>query len=243
MTSSLAVNKRRAPLPDDFKTRVIWWATVLLSTLIGFIVIGWVIPVMISFGAGLPSPRKLHNNAFLLGEMSVHALAGALALLIGPWQLLPSFRAARPQLHRYLGRVYVAVALASGVSSLFLLPKLHEFGTAHVLIFMGGMWIITTILGVVSIRQHDIEAHRRWMLRSYSLAWGAVSIRLFTVLLNLFDVPLAYKYPATLWLALLTNVFLAEIVVRRTRMWAGPAAPARRDAATASNRRALATAS
>lgn len=200
-------------------TWIAWWAILFWSALISIVVLVWVVPIIPTLGTELPSPRNLNTNVLRRSEMVLHAVAGMIALLIGPWQLLAPLRAARPGFHRWLGRVYVIVAIASGASSLALYPKLASFGAGYLFMFMGALWIATTVLGVITILVGDVAAHRRWMLRSYALAWGAISIRLFDQLLKFFEVPFAYKYPAIVWLALLTNVVLAEIVLRRSKMW------------------------
>lgn len=209
----------RPPERLGLGTWIAWSAILFWAVLVSIIVLVWVTPILLTLGTDLPSPRNLHTNALRRAEMALHALAGVIALMIGPWQLLASIRAARPALHRWLGRVYVVVAIASGTSSLVLQPKIAGFGGGYVLMVMGALWVVTTVLGLATILRGDVAAHRRWMLRSYALAWGAVSIRLFERLLTFLAVPSGYKYPAILWLALLSNVVAAEIVLRRSRMW------------------------
>lgn len=200
-------------------TWIAWSAALFWAVVISIVVVVWVVPILFTLGTDLPSPRNLNSNTLRRGEIVIHAIAGTIALLIGPWQMLAPIRAARPGLHRWLGRAYVVVAIASGAASLALHAKLESYGAGHVLMVMGALWIAATVLGLAAVLRGDIVAHWSWMVRSYSLAWGAVSIRLFDQLLKFFEVPFAYKYPAIIWLALLTNVVLAEVLVRRTRMW------------------------
>lgn len=199
-------------------TSIAWWAILFWAVVISIVVLVWVTPIILTIGTDLPAPRMNHNAQRRL-EMVAHAGAGMIALMIGPWQLLAPLRAARPGLHRWLGRIYVVVAITSGSSSLLLHAKVASFGAGYVLAFMGALWVATTVLGLVTALRRNFDAHRRWMLRSYALAWGAVSIRLFDQLLKYFDVSFADRYPAIVWLALLTNVVLAEIVLRRSKMW------------------------
>src|SRR6266513_1922584 len=48
----------------------------------------------------------------------LHMLIAPIALLVGPFQFIPSLRARHPKLHRYLGRAYVASCVIAGVAAL-----------------------------------------------------------------------------------------------------------------------------
>ena len=52
----------------------------------------------------------------------VHAFAGGLALLIGPFQFLDGFRKRRPVIHRWMGRIYLVSILIGGLSAFIIAP-------------------------------------------------------------------------------------------------------------------------
>jgi uncharacterized membrane protein len=160
---------------------------------------------------------ELQNISLHPRELSIHAVAASIALMIGPWQMWASLRATRPRLHRWLGRIYVADVLVAWLVSLGLLPHTAAgFGSASAFFAAGVLWVGFTILGVVAIRRREIAAHHRWMLRSYAMAWTAVTVRFYYWPAMALEIPFAYKYPASLWLAVLTNLLVVEILLRQS---------------------------
>jgi uncharacterized membrane protein len=108
-----------------------------------------------------------------------HMLISPLALLIGPFQFIPSLRARHPKVHRYLGRVYVASCVIAGIGALAIAPHASGgpiagwgFGILAVL------WIGTALGGWWSAMRRKFELHRLLMRVSYALTFGAVTLRL-----------------------------------------------------------------
>ena len=109
--------------------------------------------------------------------MLVHGLCGALALLIAPFQFSNRLRQRHLQLHRIMGRLYVAcVALAAPAAvaiALILGPPILV--PASVVQAFG--WVVTTATALYCIRTGRIQQHREWMLRSYPFAMVFVVVR------------------------------------------------------------------
>ena len=108
-----------------------------------------------------------------------HMVVAPLALLIGPFQFIPSLRARAPRLHRYAGRLYVASCVIAGIAGFA--TALHAsggpvagwgFGTLAVL------WVATTVAGWRAAVQRRFELHRLLMRLSYAMSFGAVTLRL-----------------------------------------------------------------
>ena len=84
-----------------------------------------------------------------------------------------------PQLHRALGYVSL-VCLAAGVSCACLLAAEHG-SVAHYggNLSMLGFWFMAScvstcaVMGLVSVRKRDFEAHRKWMFRYAGSMWGS----------------------------------------------------------------------
>src|SRR5690606_34610916 len=109
-----------------------------------------------------------------------HVVASPVALAIGAVQFLPRLRAARPGLHRWLGRAYGVAILVGGLGGLAMAPTASGgpvatwgFGLLAVL------WIGTTAQAVRLAMARRFVEHRRWMARSYALTFGAVTLRLY----------------------------------------------------------------
>ena len=106
-----------------------------------------------------------------------HGLAGAVALLVAPFQFSSRLRGRYPALHRVMGRLYVAgafisaplavpVALRLGPPSLYVAATIQSCG-----------WIVTTAVALYAVRKGDIRQHREWMIRSYPFAMVFVVAR------------------------------------------------------------------
>jgi lysylphosphatidylglycerol synthetase-like protein (DUF2156 family) len=108
-----------------------------------------------------------------------HMLVGPVALLIGPLQFLPGLRGARPQVHRWSGRVYVVACLIAGTAALATAPYASGgpvaglgYGTLAVL------WIATTLGAWRAAVQRQLRLHRLLMRFSYAMTFAAVTLRL-----------------------------------------------------------------
>jgi uncharacterized membrane protein len=129
-------------------------------------------------------------------------LAGSLwALATGPFQLNQNLRARSINRHRWIGRSYVAGVLVGGLGGLALAP-FAETGTVASLGFgtLAVLWLGFTTTAFVTIRQGDRTAHRRWMIRSYSLTLAAVCLRLYLPISFIAQIPFETAYPVIAWL-------------------------------------------
>src|ERR1051325_11415643 len=106
-----------------------------------------------------------------------HGIAGAIALLLAPFQFFSRLRQRHLRLHRVMGRLYVCcVALAApaaipiavilGPPSLVMAAVLQSIG-----------WLLTTALALYCVRTGNIQQHREWMIRSYPIAMVFVFAR------------------------------------------------------------------
>jgi uncharacterized membrane protein len=106
-----------------------------------------------------------------------HGVAGALALLLAPFQFSARLRKRSIRAHRVLGRLYVAgvvvsaplaipVAIILGPPSLVMAATVQSCG-----------WLLTTAIAMYCIRRGDIRQHQEWMTRSYPFAMVFVLAR------------------------------------------------------------------
>jgi len=148
----------------------------------------------------------------------VHIGGGIVALVLGLFQFLGSLRVARPALHRLLGRLYLASILLSGSVGLPLAvlsvdsyrPALvgPSFGTLAV------AWLFVSAMAFRRARERRFDQHRAWMLRSYSLTFAAVTVRLVAAFgALLFRDPLLAVNAGFLSWPL--NLLVAELLIRR----------------------------
>jgi uncharacterized membrane protein len=111
----------------------------------------------------------------------IHGVAGTLALLLGFTQFSSRLRAARPALHRLGGRLYVVAVLITAPLGVLIQFQQEADGLPRsftvAALFDAGLWLLATALAYSCIRARRIEAHRRWMMRSYAMALVFLEVR------------------------------------------------------------------
>jgi uncharacterized membrane protein len=155
----------------------------------------------------------------------VHVFASSVALLFGPFQFRTRLRAARPELHRWMGRIYLGVGvLAGGLAGLYMATL--AFGGPAARLGFGCLalaWLYTGLRAYASIRARDVAAHRRWMVRNFALTFAAVMLRLYLPGTLASGISMEAAYPVIAWLCWVPNLAVAEWLLRAPRAAAGQA--------------------
>jgi len=156
---------------------------------------------------------ELRPIAFL-----THILAATVALGIGGFQLWDTFRQRYLAWHRWAGRVYVLSVLAGSAGGIVL--GLFALGgpiakTGFVLLAI--LWWVTTIISVVNIKAGNVQAHRAWMYRSFSLTFAAVTLRLQLLAFAIIGVNYVEASVWLAWTAWVPNLVLAECWIRNSK--------------------------
>jgi len=153
--------------------------------------------------------------------MALHMAGGAWALAVGPWQFSRRLRARALNLHRWLGRSYVAAVLVGGLAAIAMAPVVVTGAVAGLgFATLGVLWLIFTALALVRIRQGDDVAHQRWMTRSFALTLAAVTLRFYLPASIAAGIPFESAYPVIAWMCWVPNLLVAEWML-------GPAAASR----------------
>jgi uncharacterized protein (DUF2141 family)/uncharacterized membrane protein len=160
-------------------------------------------------------PPNIAANRFFLPWIVVHAGGGATALLLGPLQFQSRLRQRRPGLHRWIGRGYVAGCIAGGASSLWLAAEGVAGIIAQAGFSIGGrLWLWTSARGWLAIRERHVQEHRRWMVRSFALTFGALTLRIYLPIALALGVSFTNADRAIAWLSWVPNAVIAELFVR-----------------------------
>lgn len=150
----------------------------------------------------------------------VHVYTAIFCLLAGFTQFNNALLAKYKQLHRSIGYLYVVVVVfLAGPSGVYMgyyanggLPAQVSF------ILLGLLWIFFTIKAVAYIRQRNIKKHRQFMLRSFALAFSAITLRLWKVILvYLFHPSPMDVYQVVAWLGWIPNLLIVEYLIRKKR--------------------------
>lgn len=167
---------------------------------------------------GVLVPEGVAANGFVMPWLPMHAMAAATALLAAPLQFRAQLRARRPEVHRWLGRLYVTGCLIGAVTGLVL-----AFGAATGRISTLGFGALALVWGVATARawrlarRRDFVAHREWMIRSFALTFAAVTLRLYLPIAQLLPVEFDDAYRAISFLCWVPNLVVAEAYLRRKR--------------------------
>jgi len=124
-----------------------------------------------------PGPR--HSHLFLIRWLIVpHALAGMLALLIGPVQFSSRVRRRWLRLHRLLGRIYVGSVFVASALAIAMIIYSHFKPVLFVAnVVQSGAWSMVTLAALLTARNRHIVQHRQWMIRSYAITFTFILLR------------------------------------------------------------------
>jgi uncharacterized membrane protein len=104
------------------------------------------------------------------GFLLIHGFFGALALLLGAFQLSNRLRARYLGVHRVLGYVYVASVFIGAPFAIPLAAKINSPSLVAASVAQAFAWVMTTAIALYCVRNGNIVQHRRWMIRSYCIA-------------------------------------------------------------------------
>ncbi len=142
------------------------------------------------------------------GAIYTHALASALALILGPFQVIPSWRNTHWLAHKWAGWVYVACAVAGGVSGVVVAQRAQGGLLGRVgFTLLGILWLVSTVGGVAAMacfRRRGL--HETSMQVSCALAYAAVTLRVLLPVAITTDFQRVYG--AIAWLCWVVNLLI-----------------------------------
>jgi uncharacterized membrane protein len=170
-----------------------------------------------------PGAERLHPQMRAAFEshpigIKTHIFASALALLLGPLQFSTRLRLKQPKLHRWLGRVYLGLAVAVGGAAGLYMSQ-YAFGGLLAKFGFAGLavaWLFTGARAFMAARNRDFASHRRWMIRNFALTFAAVTLRLYLPPVFIFGLPFATSYAFIAWLCWVPNLLVAEWLANTT---------------------------
>jgi hypothetical protein len=145
-----------------------------------------------------------------------HVLFGGLILLFGFFQMLPiSLRFRR--IHRAMGYFYVMGILFFAAPGGLVMSFFIDRGTVVLMSFLiqAILWFYCTMMAFNKIRNRDVKAHQQWMLRSYSLTFAAITLRVYIFGATYFiDLTQPGAYATLAWLSWLPNLIAVEFYIK-----------------------------
>jgi uncharacterized membrane protein len=144
------------------------------------------LPPYFTGGTRVPSTFAWHYPLLV-----AHVLFASAAMVCAVAQIWPGLRAARPVLHRLLGRLYVYTAVPAALCAM-VIGAATPFGPFLAVsnVALASLWLWFTINGYVAARQRRFAQHRRDMVRSATLALSIITNRIWTPILVIACQPL-----------------------------------------------------
>lgn len=149
----------------------------------------------------------------------VHVFSALFVLLAGYTQFSDSIRQKYPKAHRQLGWLYVIVTVFLAGPSGFVIGIYANGGLSSRIAFclLAILWVLFTIISVVRIIKKQVLSHRVWMIRSFSLALSAITLRAWKyILVALFHPKPMDVYQVVAWLGWTLNLIIAEFIIFNT---------------------------
>lgn len=144
--------------------------------------------------------------------MFLHGIPGAVGLLLGFVQFSKRIRQRHLQLHRILGRIYVACVAISAPAAIFVSLKLPTHNLTQAAFIQSFGWMITTATALYCVRTRQIQQHREWMLRSYPFAMVFVIVRVIVSIPAVAQTGIE-GVTATVWTVLTLACFLPSAMI------------------------------
>lgn len=193
--------------------------------------IGRILMVVLAIGVGtyallfldfqikgiLREKGELIKSMLYLSGFYTHVIGGGIALITGSFQFFPKLRNRNISLHRLLGRIYVIACILSGIAGL----GIAFFSTGGYItkvgfLFLAVIWLYTTTRAYLTIKQKKVAAHKEWMIRSYTMTFAAVLLRLqLPFYLDFMGMEFLDAYRIVSWSSWLPSLLLIEWLIQR----------------------------
>lgn len=146
----------------------------------------------------------------------VHGLAGATALVAGPFQFSDTIRRTRLALHRWTGRVYVGAVFIASPMALYIGTHFEKPQLAAEQPAQAGLWFLTTVMALICVLRGNIPAHKSWMMKSYCFCMVFVFSRVTDAIpINFSDGGIA----TFLWYLVAAALIGPDIVLTARDLW------------------------
>lgn len=157
---------------------VIWLMWMIIICLSFYFFLDNVIAYFFGYRSALFGDSLFHNQAWV----SMHMAGGTLLLFLGPVQFWSWFRNRYTQIHRALGKVYLAGAGLAGFSALWI-SMLSTCIPCRISLFLLSVFmLLSSTFAWITIRNGNVTAHRQFMVRSYVCALAFVTVRIDGIL-------------------------------------------------------------
>jgi hypothetical protein len=161
-------------------------------------------------------PNEVLNKNLFMAAFYVHITSSIIVIGGGILQFLPRLLRGYPQVHRGIGKVYIASVLLLAAPSGLILAAYANGGLAARVGFglQCFVWWFATFAAWREIMHHRYQQHIEWMLRSYAITLAAMSLRTESyILYYVFQTKPIETYLTVTWLSWVGNWVAAEVLI------------------------------
>ena len=188
----------------DWPAMMIWPAALITIGVAGYGLLSGFHPIPLT-------PPAIAQSQIKPIAMALHMLAGGVALAVAAIQLLLIKVQRAVRHHRVLGWIYGVSVLTSGVAAFALFGSSIGGPNADLgFLLLSAVWLFATVRAIFLARNQDWAAHQRWMIRSFSLCFAAVTLRIYLGVFFALGVPFEELYTELAWLCWVPNLVVVE---------------------------------
>ncbi len=159
----------------------------------------------------------------------IHITSAVVVLAAGLTQFSKTLMFKYPQLHRKIGKAYVVLILGLACPSGFVMAFYGNGGwlARYAFILQAISWWFLTYMAYRAIKKRDLEAHGKYMIRSYAMTLSAISLRAATYVVSMWKMNngitcpnstyFLFCYPdfyvLVAWLSWIVNLIVAEFLI------------------------------
>lgn len=159
--------------------------------------------------------NELLTNIYWNIGFYTHIIFGGISLLVGWMQFNKRLLHRKPSLHRLIGKIYAISVFLSGFAGIGIgFTATGGFIASLGFISLGIVWVATTLLAYLKIRNGKIEQHRKLMIYSYAACFAAVTLRIWLPLLMITLGDYLFAYRIVAWLCWVPNIIAAYFIVK-----------------------------
>jgi len=159
----------------------------------------------------------------------VHIVPAMLFMILGPLQFVRRLRAKYPQIHRWSGRIFLAVSAVVGLTGLTLAFGKTVGGVDEkaAIVLFGSFFLIALAKALRHALRREFAQHREWMIRGYAIGLAVATIRpimatFFAAAMLRGHRPDPHEFFGTaFWIGFTLQMIAAEIWINYTRPNAG----------------------
>jgi len=154
-----------------------------------------------------------------------HILPAMLFMVLGPLQFVRGLRSKYPQVHRWCGRIFLAVSAVVGVTGLTLAfgKTIGGVDEKAAVILFGSFFLIALAKALWHAMRREFAQHREWMIRGYATGLAVATVRpimgtFFAAAVLRGHRPVPHDFFGTaFWIGFTVQMIAAEIWINYTR--------------------------